>query len=334
MKSFQERNQATIGVLSIVLLSLIALVTFYSEDLPIIGGGTTYTAHFREAAGLTASTEVRAAGVKVGTVTEVELEGDHVKVAFRVDDAWVGDRTTAEIGIKTLLGSKYLAIDPQGSARQDPDEPIPLERTTTPFDINEVFDQLSATVGDIDTDRLAKSMRVLTETFADSPPHVRSALEGLSALSETIASRDAELAKLLENTRKVSRTFADRKDSVRQLLSDGNLLLAELRARKESISELLSGTRELSAQLRGLVADNSARLRPALEQLDRVNAVLQRNQDELNRSLALAGPYYRLIGNTMGNGRWIDTYLCGLIEPPEGEPCAPPKEPFPQGGPR
>lgn len=334
MKSFQERNQAAIGAVSMVVLTLVGLVAFYSEDLPIIGGGTTYTAHFSEAAGLTPSTEVRAAGVKVGTVTAVELEGDHVTVAFRVKDAWVGDRTTAEIRIKTLLGSKYLAIDPQGSELQDPNEPIPLARTAAPFDINQVFDQLSETVGDIDTEALAESMRVLTDTFADSPPHVRSALEGLSALSETISSRDAQLAKLLANTRTVAGTFADRKDQVEQLLVDGNLLLNELIERKESISALLSGTTELATQLSGLVADNSAQLRPALEQLGRVNTVLARNQDNLSRSLALAGPYYRLIGNTMGNGRWIDIYLCGLIEPPEGEQCIPPKPPFPQGGPR
>jgi len=334
VKSFQERNQAVIGTVSMVLLTLIALVTFYSEDLPIIGGGTTYTAHFREAAGLTSATEVRAAGVKIGTVTGVRLAGDKVEVKFRVADAWIGDQTTAEIKIKTLLGSKYLALDPRGDGQQDPNQPIPVDRTSTPFDINQVFDQLSATVGEIDTATLAQSMRVLTDTFATSPPHVRAALEGLSALSDTLSKRDTELARLLANTRDVARTFADRKDQVRQLLSDGNLLLAELRRREDAIKQLLDGTRALSAELSGLVADNSAQLRPALERLDRVNTVLQRNQDNLHRSLSLAGTYYRLVGNTMGNGRWIDIYVCGLVEPPPGQPCQPPTPPFEQGGPR
>ncbi len=42
-------------------------LVFDSDDLPIIGGGTGYTAYFTEAAGLKPGNEVRVAGVKVGT---------------------------------------------------------------------------------------------------------------------------------------------------------------------------------------------------------------------------------------------------------------------------
>jgi phospholipid/cholesterol/gamma-HCH transport system substrate-binding protein len=55
--------------------------------------------------------------------------------------------------------------------------------------------------------------------------------------------------------------------------------------------------------------------------------VLQQNQNNLNRALALAGPYYRLVGNTLGNGRWFDVYLCGLVPqtylPPVFQPQTP-----------
>ncbi|MEV4317245.1 MCE family protein [Actinocrispum sp. NPDC049592] len=327
MKSFQERNQAVIGSVSLVVLTLIGLAAFYSDDLPIIGGGTTYTAHFTEAAGLISGTEVRAAGVKIGTVREVGLEGDHIKVRFRVKDAWIGNRSTVAIRIKTLLGAKYLAVDPQGTDAQDPGKPITRDRTTSPYDINQVFDQLANTVNEIDTDKLAQALGTLADTFADSPQQVRSALEGLSALSKTISSRDAELARLLANTQQISHTFADRNAEVEKLLNDGGLLLAEIRKRRDAISSLLKGTRDLAAQLTGLVNDNTAQLRPALEQLDRVNTILQRNQDNLSKSLALAGPYYRLLGNAGGNGRWLDLYVCGLVLPPSGDSgdCMPPK---------
>ncbi|NED01552.1 MCE family protein, partial [Streptomyces sp. SID6648] len=77
--------------------------------------GTTYSADFSEAAGLDTGDEVRIAGVKVGRVTGVALDGAKVKVTFEVEDAWVGDRTTAAIAIKTVLGDKYLALDPLGA---------------------------------------------------------------------------------------------------------------------------------------------------------------------------------------------------------------------------
>ncbi|MFC3892073.1 MCE family protein [Lentzea rhizosphaerae] len=311
----KERNPIRTGAISLTLIALLLLAAFYSDDLPIVGGGTSYAADFSEAAGLVPGNEVRVAGVKVGKVTKVKLNGDRVRVTFKVKDAWVGDRTTAMIRIKTLLGQKFLALDPQGSAPLSPGNPIPKERTLAPYDVNEAFNGLATTVGQIDTKQLADSFTVLSDTFKNSPEHVRGALDGLSALSKTISSRDEQLAKLLGNTRQLTKTLADRNAEFEKLLSDGNLLLGELRKRREAISALLTGTRDLSRQLSGLVQDNQNQLKPALEQLGRVTTILQRNQDNLDRSLALMAPFYRVFANTLGNGRWFDTYICGLLPP-------------------
>lgn len=311
----KPRNPIATGAISLTLIGLLLLAAFYSDDLPIVGGGTSYAADFSEAAGLVPGNEVRVAGVKVGKVTKVRLNGDRVRVTFKVKDAWVGDRTTAMIRIKTLLGQKFLALDPQGSVPLSPGDPIPKERTLAPYDVNEAFNGLATTVGQIDTKQLADSFTVLSDTFKNSPEHVRGALDGLSALSKTISSRDEQLAKLLANTRQLTKTLADRNAEFEKLLADGNLLLGELRKRREAISALLTGTRDLARELSGLVQDNQNQLKPALDQLGRVTTILQRNQDNLDRSLALMAPFYRVFANTLGNGRWFDTYICGLLPP-------------------
>lgn len=318
MKSFQERNQAPIGVIGITLVVLGLIVGLNAGDLPILSGGKTYTAHFSESAGLKPDDEVRLAGVKVGKVSSVELAGQHVTVDFRVNDAWIGDQTSASIEIKTLLGQKYLALDPHGERTQDPTEPIPVSRTKSPFDITDATNQLSRTVDAIDTTQLARSFDVISQTFSGSPQHVRSALDGLSSLSSTIAKRDGELARLLSNTRQVTGTIAGRNEEIRKLIADGEVLLRELRDRKTAIHNLLTGTRSLSRELRGLVADNQQTLRPALDRLDRVADVLQRNQDSLARGVKNLAPFVRVFNNTIGNGRWFDAYICGLVPPTAG----------------
>ncbi|MGW4206953.1 MCE family protein [Lentzea sp. NPDC004789] len=311
----KQRNPIRTGAISLTLIALLLLAAFYSDDLPIVGGGTSYAADFSEAAGLVPGNEVRVAGVKVGKVTKVALNGDRVRVTFKVKDAWVGDRTTAMIRIKTLLGQKFLSLDPQGTQPLSPGNPIPKERTLAPYDVNEAFNGLATTVGQIDTKQLADSFTVLSDTFKNSPEHVRGALDGLSALSKTISSRDEQLAKLLDNTRQLTKTLADRNQEFEKLLSDGNLLLGEIRKRREAITALLTGTRDLARELSGLVQDNQNQLKPALEQLGRVTTILQRNQDNLDRSLSLLAPFYRVFANTLGNGRWFDTYICGLLPP-------------------
>jgi phospholipid/cholesterol/gamma-HCH transport system substrate-binding protein len=328
----RHRNPVLVGAIGLALLVLAGLVAYNADALPVIGGGTSYSADFSEAAGLRPGNEVRVAGVKVGKVTGVSLDGDKVKVTFRVRHTWIGDASTAAIGIKTLLGEKYLAVDPLGSRPQDPAQRIPKTRTTSPYDVTEAFNGLGRTFGAIDTAQLAASFETISETFKDTPASVRSAATGLAALSKTVSSRDAELADLLSGSKQLTKTLSDQNGRFQALVSDGNLLLDELNKRRDAIHDLLVGTQDLGAQLSGLVADNNRQLAPTLDALDRVTTVLDANQAGLDKALALAGPYYRLVGNTLGNGRWFDSYLCGLVPRnylPKGTPpttgCMPPK---------
>ncbi|GAB3707578.1 MCE family protein [Amycolatopsis oliviviridis] len=318
MKSFQKRNPVPIALVGISVLLLGFLAALNSEDLPVIGGGTTYTADFSEASGLQQDNDVRVAGVKVGKVSDIKLDGDKVRISFKVKDAWLGDKTSAAIKIKTVLGQKYLALDPQGQRTLDPSATIPRERTASPFDVLDAFRGLSQTVDDIDTTRLAKSFDVISETFADTPADVKGALTGLSRLSDTIASRDSQLANLLANTRQVSQTLVDRDAEFQKLLADGNKLLGEVSRRKEAITALLDGSRTLATQLKGLVDDNDAQLDPVLTQLDQLTSMLQRNQDALGQGIARFAPFIRVFTNTIGNGRWFDNYICGLVLPSFG----------------
>lgn len=333
-KPVRERNPVAVGAVGLLLIALLGVAAYRADSFT---GGTTYTADFTEAAGLDEGDEVRIAGVKVGKVTDVELDGAKVAVSFRVEDAWIGDASTAAIAIKTLLGEKYLAVDPLGSRGQDPGRRIPSSRTTSPFDVTQAFNGLGETIQEIDTAQLAKSFETISATFAKSPPNVKSAATGLSALSKAVFERDAQLAVLLKNSKRLTKTLAGKNSSFETLLTDGNLLLGEIRARRDAIHLLLTGTTELGEQLSGVVKDNEEQLEPTLTALSKVTAVLVKNRADLDRTLALAGPYYRIVGNTLGNGRWLDSYVCGLFPrdylPPGTQPegdCMPPK---PKSGP-
>ena len=89
MNRLREANRAVVGAVALILIVGAVLGAFYFQDLPLIGGGTTYSAQFSEAAGLKPDSEVRIAGVKAGQVTRMKLEGKHVRVDFRIDGAWL-----------------------------------------------------------------------------------------------------------------------------------------------------------------------------------------------------------------------------------------------------
>lgn len=311
----QRRSPAVAGALGILVVLLTTMSAFFLDSLPFIGAGTTYHAQFTETAGLKSGDEVRIAGVKVGKVTGIELAGDHVVADFKVADAWIGDQTSASIQIKTILGQKYLALDPRGSDTLDPSDPIPLERTASPYDVLEAFSAAADTVGEIDTEQLATSMETLSQAFSETPGDIRASLDGVSRLSATVASRDQELQKLFKATANTSKVLADRNAEFTRLISDGGLLLDELNARQQAISQLLSGTQRVSQQLTALVRENEAEIGPALEQLNGVIEILNANNENLTQALKLYEPFIRLYANVVGNGRWFDQVVVNLLPP-------------------
>jgi phospholipid/cholesterol/gamma-HCH transport system substrate-binding protein len=325
---FRERNPVPIGAAGLTALVLLVVAAFNVEGLPLVGGGEVYRAAFSEAAGLRTDDEVRLAGVKVGTVEEVGLAGDHVRVSFRLEDDSVrlGERTRASIRIKTVLGRKYLALESVGSGELDPERGIPERRTDSPYDVVQAFGDLSTTVGSIDTDKLAGAFDTLSQTFENSPEEVQASIRGLSRLSRTVAKRDEQLHDLLEHANGVSEVLAQRNQQLTTLVRDGDRLLREVHRRREVIHRLLVQTSALSQQLTALVRENEEQVQPALQRLDSVVDVLQENQRNLDRSIEMLAPFVRGFSNVLGNGRWFDTYiqnlvpLPGTVQPPSQNP--------------
>jgi phospholipid/cholesterol/gamma-HCH transport system substrate-binding protein len=313
MKSFSKRNPIPIGLASLAVIAVLLLVAYRADSLPVIGKGPEYHAQFSEAAGLAVGDEVRIAGVKIGKVTKVALDKGHVLITFRAKDADIGDTSTASIQIKTLLGDKFLALDPSGSRPLGSDDQIPLERTVAPYDVVQAFNQLSDNVGELNTTQLADSLRTLSDTFKDTPKEVRTSLDGLSRLSVTIASRNDQLAHLLDNTDKASGLLAARNSDITAILSDGTKLLDELHAREDAIHKLLDGTQDLSKQLRGLVKDNQDDIGHTLDELDRLTDTLKDHEDDIVKGLRRLGPFATVFTNALGSGRWFDNTVLGLL---------------------
>lgn len=318
-KSFSSRNPMPIGIIGLVFLVVLLVAAFNAASLPLIGGGTSYVAYFTDSANLKADDDVRIAGVQSGKVTDVTLDGDKVRVAFDIKQGWVGNHSTIDLKLRTLLGQKYLSINSAGDKAQPSDKPIDTNRTTTPFDVYPAFTKLTDTVDGLNTPDLQASLRTLASDFSGTPSDVRPVVTGLSRLSQTISSRDSQIAALLKSANTVTGTLANRDQQVAQLLRDGSLLLAELNSRREAIHSLLLNTATVSAQLRGLVSDNQKTLGPLLDQLGGVVKILQNNQDNIDRGLALLGPFYRVFNNVVGNGRWFDNYIQNLS--PTGVLC-------------
>jgi phospholipid/cholesterol/gamma-HCH transport system substrate-binding protein len=315
---FRERNPVVVGAVSLVVLAIVMLAAFRAQDLPLIGGGDTYYAAFSESGGLEPNDEVRIAGVRVGKVEKVELEGDHVRVTFRVDTpSEFGEDTHAAIKVKTLLGAMYLSLEPAGSGQLDEGSEIPVERTSSPYDVVDAFSGLAETSERIDTDRLAQSLTTLADLTRNTPEEFRQALDGVSRLSSNIAARDEQINSLLTNLKRVSSVLDERDGDIIGLMKDSDVLFRALVARRDAVHNLLTSTARLSKELTALIEQSRADLKPALDHLDNVLQVLNKNEDNLDNSLRLMEPFYRVFASTLGNGPWFDTYIQNMPPVPQ-----------------
>ena len=315
---FRERNPVVIGAISLAVIALLILAAFRAQDLPLIGGGDTYNAAFAESGGLKADDEVRIAGVRVGKVESVALDGDHVKVTFRVDTpSEFGTDTRAAIKVKTLLGAMYLALQPAGSGQLPQGTEIPVERTSSPYDVVDAFSGLAKTSERIDTHRLAQSLTTLADLTRNTPEEFRGALQGVSQLSSNIAARDDQINTLLKNLKRVSGVLDERDGDIVGLMKDSDVLFRALVARRTAVHNLLVSTSTLSRELTALVRQSRADLNPALTHLENVVAVLNKNQDNLDNTLRLMAPFYRVFASTLGNGPWFDTYIQNMPPAPQ-----------------
>ena len=315
---FRERNPVIIGFISIAVIVALLVTAFKAGSLPIIGGGNVYYAAFSEAGGLKPNDEVRIAGVRVGKVETIELDGNHVQVKFRIDEnAEFGPESAAAIRVKTLLGSMYLAVEPAGGGQMDEGSEIPVERTTSPFDVIEAFSGLAETSADIDTDQLAESLTTLADLSRNTPEEFRAALQGVSALSANIADKNEQIGELLGNLETVAGVLDERDEDIIALMEDADVLFRALVKRRESIHRLLVSTSQLSKELTALVRQSRADLKPALTHLESVVKVLNKNEDNIDNSLRLMAPFYKVFANTLGNGPWFDTYIQNMPPAPQ-----------------
>uniref|UniRef100_UPI003B3BC942 MlaD family protein n=1 Tax=Mycolicibacter arupensis TaxID=342002 RepID=UPI003B3BC942 len=189
-------------------LAVVAVVVAAALLVKVIGFGyTRYTAEFAQAAALTPGNPVMVAGIEVGRVTSMRLAGDHVVAGLTVrNDVAMGKDTRAKIQVMTILGSRYLKLEPDGPGAL-PGKRIPLANTEVPYDLESLLDDATTTFDQVDSDQFGQSLAVLGQQLSGLPPVVPQAMANLHTLAKITADRREELGTLLASTQRVANTL-------------------------------------------------------------------------------------------------------------------------------
>lgn len=312
MRTFAERNPIVIGLLGIAVTLGVVLAALNYGKLPFVNSNRQYSGYFAEAGGLLTGAAVQVSGFKSGQVNSIELDGARVRVTFEVDKhIRLGDRTEAAIKTKSVLGAKILEVTPRGEGSLS--GPIPLERTTSPYQLPDALGDLTNTISGLDTERLSQSWTMLADEFAGTPSVLQGALEGMARFSQTIDRRDADLRALLVDANKVTTVLAERSDAIVTMLTDSNALLADLTAQSRALDTISGDITAMSRQIKGLIAENRQTLTPALNKLDQLLTIVDRRKEQLQQAIKGFNTYAMSSGESMSAGPFFKFYIANLL---------------------
>ncbi|HWC33295.1 MAG TPA: MCE family protein [Mycobacteriales bacterium] len=312
----RQRNPFVIGLVGTVALVVVLAAVVLLPRVSLFSSDRSYAADFAQAAGLSSGDDVRVAGVPEGTVTGVHLDRDVIRVDFTLPKSvHLGAATSASIEVATLLGTKYVELTPSGPGVLSSSEPIPLSRTKVPFDLADVTNGLSRTVGGLDIPTLRSALRTVSTTFAHTPAVTRRLLRGIAGISNAIESRHSQLRQLLVSTRDVTATLASQRNTLDALFTDADQVLATLHARRAIVHSLLVDAGRLGDELARLISHNRSTLGPLLDRLHVVTRLLRHDDHLLARSIDLLAPASRGLVDATGDGPYIDINLPYLLLP-------------------
>lgn len=308
---------ATRGLIGTLILGLVVLAALNINRLPLIGNNDVLHVRFAEAGGLKGGDAVMISGAQVGRVRAVKIDGQHVVADVVISDSNValGDLTEARIITITLLGRAAIELEPRGSGALGADDSIPLERTSSPYNLTSTLNELTETTAEIDKPQLAAALDQAAATLNASSPDLGPALEGITALSSAISANDGELRSLVDRADRVTGVLASRDEQIASLLGSGRSLLSELDSRQEVVVNLLASARDLATQLRLTLKDTDDVLGPALKELDGVVEVLNKNKEDLQDSITGLRGYATAFGEALASGPWFDAYIQNLTSP-------------------
>ncbi|NLE88363.1 MAG: MCE family protein [Myxococcales bacterium] len=272
---------AKVGIFTVVTAGAGLLIYRFVHQGGGPGDGYVVYALMDDAMGVARHSRVRVAGIPVGSIESVRLEGDRARVDIRIDDdvALYEDAAVAKVS-SSLLGEYFLRISPGTEGRerlQDGDRIHVVEEGTSTDDIMKevaaiardvraVSQSLAATVGSDEgrenlkdtLENLARVTEALNQTVRENRESVRNILANVERLTER---GGPEVERILENVRVST-------NEVRTLLAQG------------------AAPGEESGEVRQIVERvnrASESLENALEDIESISARLERGEGTLGR---------------------------------------------------
>ncbi|QHG81065.1 MCE family protein [Rhodococcus rhodochrous] len=307
-------------LIGLVLFLVLALAATWPVVVTLqrnVHGDTVgYSAVFSDVSGLRVGDDVRMAGVRVGRVDAIELDGSVARVAFRIEAGQtIHDDTEAAITYQNIIGQRYLGLSrgEGGSGAPAPENwEIPLERTDPSFDISVLLNGFEPLFSVLDPEQVDRITSAIIAALQGDGGAVTALVAETSRLAESLAEPDRILGDIIVNLDAVIGDLATQSEDVDAVLTSARAIFSELSARRDetigsldslsaTVDRIAAMSREVHPDLHAMISRRPGFTRHFLD-----------NKDSFGYFGANLPGLLKGLARVSQEGSYLNTYLCNF----------------------
>jgi phospholipid/cholesterol/gamma-HCH transport system substrate-binding protein len=269
------RNQTAWGVAAIAVALVVALVlTYVYYNTP--GTSKIVSFYTDDANAIRTGDEVRMAGIKVGTVTDLKLEPSQVLVTAKIDDnAFVGDQSQIDVRMLTVVGGYYVNLASMGSAPLGA-KTIPRSRVTMPYSLIRALTDTTKITDNVTTKTVNESLNQISQGLTGTNTQVISTvIDAGNSLMSTVERQRGQVTSILNLSDEYIRALSNYRDKFAELVRKASILTQTLVIYDRGFSNTIQGLGDVLLALKPL---GDAYESHSLEFIEKVRNFLERGR--------------------------------------------------------
>jgi phospholipid/cholesterol/gamma-HCH transport system substrate-binding protein len=268
----------------------------------------TYEAVLDDGTGLFDRDSVLLSGVRVGEVTNIDIERGNAVVEFTVDDH-VQPTDTWEVGARwrNVIGQRYLYLYPVGDGQPlESGDRLPVEQSRPVADISRFFNTITPLLRAIDPEQQNTVLTAMNQALDGKEARTQELVSDLASLSSTLSERETQIRGVIDQGENLLSSYAEREQEIRDFFADFADVSTTLRARNDELVGAVTDIADAQEELDRLLTTNDADIRAVIDDLDTITNTIGRNRGDFEEALASASDglaVYMLISRW---GEWFN----------------------------
>lgn len=215
-----RRIGAGITVLVVVALAATAILYANPPGRKKIAFDTT------DVSAISVGQDVRVAGVSVGTVSDLRLGPDTVRVTMDVEaDLDVGTESRIDVRMLTPVGGYAITLIPMGTEPVD-DTAIPAAQVTVPYSIGDVLQAAPKVTDEVNATDIDANLNQVADALQSNPDSIGSMISGMTSIARVMNRQREQVRTITDLASEYLSGFNADRDMIFHVIREMDLVLS------------------------------------------------------------------------------------------------------------